>query len=93
LRALPFLPDETRAELSKLQVENKRSWEHLKERCKNLSSRHAGFLDSTLIDRLDVTLVTFVEWLGDVDFFHALPQQRRNYLSEFPFFRWQGDKL
>lgn len=93
LKALPFLPDESRAEYDTLCTENRSSWTQIIAHYRmRISVQNSNLLSSEL-ERLDFVLVTFLEWLIDVDLFRSLPQQRREYLNEFPFSERRGGGL
>ncbi|MEN9528852.1 MAG: hypothetical protein RI932_725 [Pseudomonadota bacterium] len=93
LKALPFLPDESRAEYDILCDENRNSWTQIIAHYRMRISVQNSNLSSSELERIDFVLVTFIEWLIDVDLFRALPQQRKEYLNEFPFSERRGGGL
>ncbi|MBM3382451.1 MAG: hypothetical protein FJY29_08430 [Betaproteobacteria bacterium] len=90
LRALPFLPDESREEYETLKRENRESWNQIRSLYPSFFMHQNEEQLGSVLERADFNLLTFIEWLSDVDFFRALPEQRKEYLREFPFAQREG---
>lgn len=88
-RALPFLTSEISESLTQLKEELFESWSSLLSGHPKLGS-YSRCADVHACEKIDSLLLTFLEWIEDVQFLAASSSEQSFYLTEFPFEKLEG---
>ncbi|MEY2987141.1 MAG: hypothetical protein RJB13_662 [Pseudomonadota bacterium] len=83
IRSLPFLTSEMSESLTRLQNELFASWNLLLSTNSQLSEAFR-YPEASVFENIDSLILTFLEWMSDVDFLEASGIEQQRYLSEFP---------
>ncbi|MEY4065673.1 MAG: hypothetical protein RIR26_1881 [Pseudomonadota bacterium] len=92
LLALPFLTEEVRQELHDLQLWSDSRGAKTFNEFFSQSSLPDDLRTESLREAADFHFIVFVEWMTDVQFIAATPDERRSFLPEFPFEKMRGGK-